>query len=210
VIVARKSNVKRKEKFTVAIVGEGITEWHYFNDLKHIEKYKFEIKPDLPKHSDFNSIINKAKELIKKGYDIVYCVVDLDYIARNPTNKYNYNKEKNKSNKNIKFIETMPCIEFWFLLHFYKIYSTRLYENYESLKNELKKYLPDYDKSENYFKCNKIYQKLKEANKLENAISYAQKLLLDKENSNEKLFPFTKIHLLLLELQNIGKNISLT
>ena len=88
--MARKSNINRKKIFTVAIVGEGITEWHYFNDLRRVEKYKFAIKPQLPDNkTDFSSLINKAKKLIYEEYDLVYCVVDLDYIISDQTNKKN-------------------------------------------------------------------------------------------------------------------------
>ena len=109
--------------------------------------------------------------------------------------------EVEKKYKNISIIETIPCIEFWFLLHFYKTYSTRTYENYNSLKKELKKYLTDYDKSEKYFRRVKIYQTLKKSNKLDKAIEYAEKLLIDKTKSDNDLFSYTDIQSLLLDLK---------
>ena len=97
----------------------------------------------------------------------------------------------------------MPCIEYWFLLHFLGYYSTRIYKDYEEVKQELKKYLHDYDKTKNYFKKIRIYQHLKESNKLEKAIQYAKKLLVDKIQYSNTLFPFTQIHSLLKDLENI-------
>mgnify|MGYP006303328055 CR=1 FL=1 len=65
---------KRKNwrtKFVVAIIGEGQTEWHYFNDLKQTEKYSFKIKPELPKHSDVDAIVKKAIKLNEQGYELL-------------------------------------------------------------------------------------------------------------------------------------------
>jgi len=68
---------KRKVKKAIAIVGEGITEWMYFDYIRRNHRYAFSLKPDLPKHSHYSHIFKKAKELIQKGYDIVFCVLDL-------------------------------------------------------------------------------------------------------------------------------------
>ena len=175
--------------------------------MRIIERYKFDVKPQLPDNrSDFGSLMRRSVKLIKDGYDLVFCVVDLDYIVSDQTNKTNYSKKKKELKKkysNLIFIETMPCIEFWFLLHFYEKYSTRIYTNYNSLEPELKKCLPDYEKSDKYFKCKNIYQALKDSNKIEKAINYAERLLIDRKEADNELFPFTEIHSLIIKLKEI-------
>lgn len=55
----------KKTTFQVAIIGEGETEWYYFNYMKQSERFGFKVEPDLPKHSDFKSIIKSARN--KRG-----------------------------------------------------------------------------------------------------------------------------------------------
>ncbi|MFP4489496.1 MAG: RloB domain-containing protein [Bacteroidales bacterium] len=81
----RKNRRPKIEKISVAVIGEGPTEWHYFNDLRQTERLRFSLKPSLPKSSNFRSIIQKAKQFAREGYDYVYCVIDLDYIMITPS-----------------------------------------------------------------------------------------------------------------------------
>jgi len=193
----------------VAIVGEGITEWHYFNDLKQTEKYSFQVKPELPKHSDVDAILKKAIELREKGYDKILCLFDMDRILSDQTEKEKYLKyrqkyhnKKSKNKGNIVFYNTMPCIEFWFLLHF-NPYSTRIFQNYESIKPYLLKYLTGYDKSDEYFKKFKIYQTLIKNGSLNLAIESASKLLIDKQNDEDDKYLTKDMIQLKIELLNI-------
>jgi hypothetical protein len=61
----------------------------------------------------------------------------------------------------VAVIVNNPCLEYWFLLHFKQ--TSKYYETYAILEKLLKKYLPDYDKSEKYYKNSRqdIYQRLK-------------------------------------------------
>ena len=145
-----RGNRKRELKPAIAIVGEGITEQIYFTQLRNHEKIGFTVKPELPKHPDIKSIINKAIELIKyKGYDFVFCVFDLDEINRNGAVREQYNElKRNHNGKQIVFIENNPCLEFWFLLHYHQ--TTREFDNYGQLERLLKIHIPDYEKTQKY------------------------------------------------------------
>lgn len=65
-----------------------------------------------------------------------------------------------------------PCLEFWFLLHYEQ--TLKYFATYSDLKKELNKHLPDYQKTEKYFKNSRqdIYQHLKSnlATAINNAI----------------------------------------
>ncbi len=67
----------------IAIVGEGIVEQIYFTQLKQFEKVNFNVKPDLPKHPNAQSIVDKANALLSKEYDMVFCIIDMDQINEN-------------------------------------------------------------------------------------------------------------------------------
>ncbi|MCB9285834.1 MAG: RloB domain-containing protein [Lewinellaceae bacterium] len=184
----------RREKFLAAVIGEGITEWHYFHNLKHTEKLPYQLKPSLPKHSNYQEIFKKARQLISEGYDQVYCIIDLDAIlSLNVRSQAVYQNAKKKLMKepNVFIFETMPCTEYWFLLH-YKEYSTRIYPDYGSLAKELQYFLKGYEKSEAYFRQNKIYQTLKESGDLKKACSNAQRLCAERGGQNNPLFPFSE------------------
>ncbi|MEQ8957740.1 MAG: RloB family protein [Coleofasciculus sp. C2-GNP5-27] len=94
----------------------------------------------------------------------------------------------------IKLILSIPCFEFWFLLHYR--YTSSPFENckqvIEQLNRELKQVgLEDYDKSNSGY-----YNSLKL--KLDQAIANAQKLEKQLSESNN---PSTTVHHLVTHLQ---------
>ncbi len=74
--MARKTK-SRPSKFQVAIVGEGETEWFYFSRMRQHERFTFKVAPDLPKHSDYKSIIKAARKKRDEGYDLVFVFLTL-------------------------------------------------------------------------------------------------------------------------------------
>jgi len=201
--MGRKIN-KKKTRFKVAIVGEGDTEWYYFTSMRQYERFSFKVEPDLPKHSDYKTIIKTARKKRDEVYDLVFCVIDLDRILTNQTEKkgYEIEKSKTKSNKGIEFIETMPCIELWFLLHFLNKYSSKFFLNYKQVVKPLKEYIPNYDKSSKFFKTIDIYEYLNTNGNYQKADELAKKLEKEKKDSDNPLFNFTQINSLVNNLKN--------
>ena len=152
----RKKHIKSRP--AIAVLGEGITEREYFKSLKKHKKLPFKFKPEIPKHSDIRSIVSKANDL-SRVFDIVFCIIDLDRIYTNPSEKRLFNELKSK-NKHLYFIEHYPCFEIWLLLHYE--YSTREYVSCEHLIKFLKRYISDYQKSEHYLNKKDLYQFLYE------------------------------------------------
>lgn len=129
-----------------AIIGEGITEFFYFDGFRNVEKdllkkFNVTLKPDKPKHPDYSDIITKAQSLLAKEFDVVFCLIDMDYINADNVRKQAYDKEKSsciKAYKNeIYFIESNPAFEFWLLLHF--VFTDRQFRNCDEVITELKK-----------------------------------------------------------------------
>lgn len=162
---------------SVAIIGEGETEWFYFDTLRIFHRYPFKMAPDFPSHSDIGHILSLAERYVKEKYDYIVCLIDMDRLKQTPTDwgKYKANKGKRKY-KNVIFIETYPCTEFWFLLHFLPELSTRAYHSCDDLLPELRKYMPGYEKTKKYFRRNNLYCFLKENGSIENAMKNAEKL----------------------------------
>ena len=72
--------VNRRARKSIAIIGEGLTEYRYVDDMRTTERYRFSLVPGIPKHSDIDDIVNLAKERVNAGYDYVLCLIDMDVI----------------------------------------------------------------------------------------------------------------------------------
>ena len=44
------------QRKSIAIIGEGETEWFYLESLRVAKRYPFQMKPTFPKHSDWRYI----------------------------------------------------------------------------------------------------------------------------------------------------------
>ena len=58
-------------KKSIAIIGEGETEWWYFDTLRIACRYKFKVAPDFPQHSDIPHMAKLAEEYVKRETDHV-------------------------------------------------------------------------------------------------------------------------------------------
>jgi RloB-like protein len=149
------------------------------------------------------SVVEYAKKLMEKdtGYDKVYCVIDRD---QHP----NFQKVlKSAKDKKIKVIVSIPCFEYWLLLHFKYITSpfqaaqgSHCGEVIKALK-KLKGHWSNYEKSKNFLKehyscCLKEKQDTAITNAKTRASMCQDDQLKDKN-------PYTQMYLLIEYLSNI-------
>lgn len=151
----------RKPYDRVLIVCEGAkTEPLYFKALR--EEYKLHtanIEVCNSPGSDPMTIIKHAKARYKEAkregnsFDRVYCVFDKDQHA---TYQSAIKELENSQSKNIFFaITSVPCFEYWILLHF--TYTTKPYyptgckSVADNLIDDLKQYIPQYEKNTDVF-----------------------------------------------------------
>lgn len=134
-----------------------------------------------------------AEQLIARDYDIVICLVDMDRILANPTELATYKRIKAKSCDRILWIETNPCTEFWFLLHFLPDFSIKYYKSCDELLPVLQKYMPGYEKTTHYFKKTKLYEYLQTNGDLRRAIQYSERLSRLSEESPEDKIAYSQI-----------------
>jgi hypothetical protein len=143
------------------------------------------------------SVVEYAIKLIKKdnGYDQVYCVIDRDQHKR-----FQEALEKAKGKK-IKMIVSIPCFEYWLLLHFE--FTTSPFQagsgsHCDTVISALKPHLPGYDKSEltKYYPLLKLKQEvaIKHAKQREGACEHEP---LEQRN------PYTQLHLLIECLKHL-------
>ena len=167
--------VNRKVRKSIAIIGEGLTEYRYVDDMRTTERYRFSIVPGIPKHPDIDDIVRLAKERMNSGYDYVVCLVDMDVIMGNHDKMEHYRALK-KDNPRIIFVESSPCSEYWFLMHFMPSPSSKEYADFDTVAQELKLHIPNYDKTEAFFNKTHIYRELKEKGDMERAIRISREL----------------------------------
>jgi hypothetical protein len=162
---------------SIAIIGEGETEWFYFDSLRIAKRYPFRLVPGMPSHSDFGHILSLADRYLKEKFDYVICLIDMDRMKQLPAEMTKYQAIKRKREyKSVWFIETHPCTEFPDL-------SKRKYISYDDLLPELQRYMPGYEKTKRYFRKTDLYTFLEKNGDIERAVRNG-KLLSELSKSN--------------------------
>ena len=142
---------------SIAIIGEGETEWFYFVFIEGGMSLSFLRSLRIfRQHSDINHILKLVESYLNKQYDFIVCLFDMDRLYQYPSEMQLYQRAKKKYSAKkyagkVMFVETNPCTEFWFLLHFLPNVVCRRYESYDQLLPELQKYMPGYEKTKRYF-----------------------------------------------------------
>lgn len=206
----------KKERKAIAIIGEGITEKYYIESLKGMSPFTLLPQELNTRASSLHELEQSIKKAIDSGYDKVYCLIDMDGKTEGKSNvaysqlkqKYHgktHTKQKYGISCEVKFIETERCTELWFLYHFTKTAITRQFSSYEELVKELKKYRPNYEKKEKYFKSigsihKMLTNELPVAGSLEKAILNAQSSILSKDRDNRN-YTYCEMSILIDELQ---------
>lgn len=193
---------------SIAIIGEGETEWFYFDSLRIARRYPFKVAPSFPQHSDVRHILKLLESYLDKQYDVIVCLFDMDRLLQIPTEMELYQSWKRKYSAKkyagrVMFIETNPCTEFWFLLHFLPNAVCRRYENYEKLLPELQKHMPGYEKTKRYFIRTNLYKFLIENGDLERAMANSEKLCKLSKKSPEDWNAYSEIHKVIKLLDEI-------
>lgn len=201
----RRSVAKRGPYAKVLIVCEGEkTEPHYFHGLRsHYQLNTANVEVCGECGSDPMSVVAYAKQRYREekdtgdAFDKVFCVFDKDA-------HLNYSDALTtiaaaKPNDTFIAISSVPCFEYWLLLHF--IYSTRPYSALpgnstgNQVLTDLKAYMPEYVKG-----AENIFEILKE--QLNFAKSNAERSLTQAEASQTDN-PTTQVHKLVGYLQEI-------
>lgn len=148
------------------ILCEGETEENYFKGLISEEKYRrkfssIDVSVYKPKDNSPQGLVKKAKEKIKEAkrernkFDFVWVVFDRDGHQKIPEAYEN----ARVSTPEIKIAFTIPCFEFFVLLHFEK--TTKPFTKCDDVISQIKKkkYIPNYEKATNIFQELKPYMK---------------------------------------------------
>ncbi|MFA7543897.1 MAG: RloB domain-containing protein [Candidatus Cloacimonadaceae bacterium] len=167
---------------------------------------RFRIEPKHGHSDAYEKVFERIKNDLDLSvdampYDLIFYVKDMDTCyAQNKIDDYNKRKDRLLKHKNAQgrlyIIESRPCIEFWFLLHFLK--TDGLLSKCEAAEKQLQKYLKDYEKTEDY--ARKLYDLL--SPKLEIALRNAADLNSKPRAANEH-FSYSQINELYKTLKDL-------
>ncbi len=186
----RSKNLELKKG--LYIIGEGITERYYFTHLKNLKNYKCVVKPRFFGKTDITQITKQVEKLLL-GDITVICVFDTDVSQRNDVENSKLQKFRKKyvKNQNVIICDSLPSIEFWFLLHF--VQTSKAFANSKAVEKELEKHIIGYSKSKAFLEKSKWVEILTE--KLKNALLNSQCYEI------EKGYSYSSIYKAIIELE---------
>jgi hypothetical protein len=206
----RKANLLRRRRAmkkpydVILIVCEGEkTEPNYFTELKKAFRLSNANVKICGRGSDPLSVVNFAIKSFRQEpeFDRVYCVFDRDRHTRYDEALDKVRLTRLGKGSKIFTIPSIPCFEFWLLLHF--TYTTRQFDApaggsiCSRVIEELKQYLPTYQKGDH-----DIFNKMQ--NSLNNAITNASRVQQFHQTSGTDN-PSTHVHSLVEYLRDLKK-----
>jgi len=194
-----------KEPYDVILIiceGEK-TEPNYFSELKKAFRLSNANVRICGRGADPLSVVDFAIETFRREpeFDRVYCVFDRDRHTRYDEALDKVRRTRLGKGSKIFAIPSIPCFEFWLLLHF--IYTTRPFDVppgdsiCSRVIEELKKYLPAYQKGDQ-----DIFNKIHDS--LDNAIANASRVQQFHQTSATDN-PSTLVHSLVEYLRDLKK-----
>ena len=191
--MARKIKERKLKSPTITIIGEGMTERYYFTHLKRLKGYNYVCKPRNFTEQSFDEM-QKQIDRVLNDNGIAVCVFDLDVTRAKAADKAKYEGmiRKYSGNSSVMLCESMPSIEFWFLLHY--LNTNRYFSSSDDVITVLRKYIPDFSKHHTFLSQEKWVETMSADAKLPEAIKRAKSIGTEGES-------FTNLYLLFQQLE---------
>lgn len=186
----------------ILILTEGLSEIHYFEALiLYLSLSTVTLQKS--KYSNLSSILGEADQIVQATqklidqYDFIFCVADLD-TAKNFSNIM---FEKKVGGTKIIPVVCYPCIEVWFILHYFCIRKPFVKKGKLSIGESVKKYYKEHCDNE-YTETN--VQSIQQIiSNFEQALINANQLF-NQQHAALAYNPITSIHNLVSLLNNIS------
>lgn len=167
--MARRIRERKLKDPTITIIGEGATERYYFTHLKRLRGYNYVCKPRNFTEQTFDEM-RKQIERVLADNGIAVCVFDADVTRTRPAEKAKFEdlKRKYADNPAVILCDSMPSIEFWFLLHY--LNTNRYFATSDDVINALHRYMPNFSKHQSFLSKEAWVSELLADNRLDTAI----------------------------------------
>ncbi|WP_302614959.1 RloB family protein [uncultured Bacteroides sp.] len=168
--MARRIKERELKNPTITIIGEGATERYYFTHLKRMSGYNYICKPRNFTEQTFDEM-QKQIDRVLADNGIAVCVFDADVTRIRPAEKLKYDDMCRKYAKNPSVIlcDSMPSIEFWFLLHY--LNTNRYFATSDDVITVLRRFIPDFSKRQSFLSKETWVSELIKGNRLNIAVA---------------------------------------
>lgn len=173
--MARVKKERELKRSRITVIGEGQTERWYFEHLRSVMGYRYDCKPRFFSRQSFDEM-RKLIEWVLQNGGIAVCICDVDVTRTNSAERRRFNDMKDyyASNEKVFICESMPSIEFWFLLHYFE--TSKHFHDSAEVANALRKYLPSFQKNGDFLEKIQRVEELCADNKLKKACLRAHSL----------------------------------
>lgn len=157
---------------TITIIGEGATERFYFTHLKRLNGYNYVCKPRNFTEQSLEEMQRQIERVLNDD-GIAVCVFDADVTRTRPAEKQKLENLRHRyvGNPAVVLCDSMPSIEFWFLLHYLR--TNRYFATSNDVIEVLQKYLPAFSKQQSYLSKESWVDELAKDDKLKTALDNA-------------------------------------
>lgn len=179
--MARKTSIRTKRSPIPTIIGAGITEQWYFTHLHRLKDYRVKIRPRYFGTETAKGLAKRIEDVLLDG-GFAICVFDADVSTWNEAERLKLNalQRKYKDNPSVLLCDSLPSIEYWFLLHYRS--TNRYYGTSQAVTEDLKDFIPQYDKSEKFLQQEKWVAEMIEEDRQEIACARAEAFGTDGES----------------------------
>lgn len=187
--MARRIKERKLKNPMITIIGEGATERYYFTHLKRLRGYNYTCKPRNFTEQTFDEM-QKQIDRVLGDEGIAVCVFDVDVIRTKPAEKMKYENmcRKYADNSSVILCDSVPSIEFWFLLHY--LNTNRYFSTSEDVIAILRRFIPNFSKHQSFLSKESWVSDLLSDDRLNKALVNANVIGTDGESYSKlpKLF----------------------
>lgn len=187
--MARRIKERKLKNPTITIIGEGATERYYFTHLKRLRGYNYTCKPRNFTEQTFDEM-QKQIDRVLADDGIAVCVFDADVTRTRPAEKMKYEDmyRRYADNHSVILCDSMPSIEFWFLLHY--LNTNRYFATSDEVIAVLRRYQPNFSKHQSFLSKDTWVSDMLTDNRLDTALAKANAIGTEGESYSRlpKLF----------------------
>jgi hypothetical protein len=182
--MARRRKERDLRRSRITVIGEGLTERWYFDHLRTVMGYRYDCKPRFFTHQSYQEM-RKLIDWVLQNDGIAVCICDADITFTNPEEKKRLNEMKKAyaSEEGKVFIcDSMPSIEFWFLLHYLE--TSKQFQTSDEVAQVLRHYMPTFQKRSAFLEKVQWVKDLCADGKLQLAYNRAEALSKNPEDTS--------------------------
>lgn len=203
--MARKESTTQVREAIPTIIGAGITEKWYFTHLQAKYSVRMKLRPRFFGKETVFTLEKKLTEVLKDGGRAII-VFDADVSTWNKAEKERLETMRSKYAKNSRVLlcDSMPSIEYWFLLHYAN--TNRHFGTSKAVITELVKHIKEFDKTETFLKNQKWVDDMSDDGRIEAAAQRAVAFGTDGESYTNVWKALQELHI--IELEAKPKNLT--